>query len=163
MLVFGWAKPCKELLELQRMLDTSGTTHARTKPKLCCFRAAGACMPGACGVCLVRVCMSSQSQNMYNHYALFIQALCFMAGANSIFDGDKLLTTKNNERNADLQMFEELGLKSRPAFVPYPAGASSSNGQTLTEATAAQRLAAANQFATAATVGAIQQQAVAST
>ena len=86
-----------------------------------------------------------------------------MAGANSIFDGDKLLTTKNNERNADLQMFEELGLKSRPAFVPYPAGASSSNGQTSTEATAAQRLAAANQFATAATVGAIQQQAVAST
>lgn len=97
------------------------------------------------------------------NFSLSDQALCFMAGANSIFDGDKLLTTKNNERNADLQMFEELGLKSRPAFVPYPAGASSSNGQTLTEATAAQRLAAANQFATAATVDAIQQQAVAST
>lgn len=32
------------------------------------------------------------------------QALCFMAGANSIFDGDKLLTTPNNDRNEDLQV-----------------------------------------------------------
>ena len=53
-----------------------------------------------------------------------MQALCFLAGANSIFDGDKLLTTKNNERSADLEMFEALGLTSRPAFHPagYPAG-----------------------------------------
>lgn len=57
-----------------------------------------------------------------------VQALCFMAGANSIFDGDKLLTTPNNERNADLEMFDELGLKSRPAFMPYAAGSASSNG-----------------------------------
>jgi biotin synthase len=54
------------------------------------------------------------------------QALCFMAGANSIFDGDKLLTTANNDRNEDLQMFELLGLKSRPAFVNYPSGNDSS-------------------------------------
>ena len=87
-----------------------------------------------------------------------MQALCFMAGANSIFDGDKLLTTKNNERNADLEMFDQLGLKSRPAFVPYPAGASSSDGS----ATTAQQLAGANQLATAATVAAVQSQAVAS-
>lgn len=32
------------------------------------------------------------------------QALCFMAGANSIFDGDKLLTTPNNDRNEDLKV-----------------------------------------------------------
>lgn len=50
------------------------------------------------------------------------QALCFLAGANSIFDGDKLLTTPNNDRNEDLAMFDMLGLKSRPAFVPYGAG-----------------------------------------
>eukprot|EP00884_Botryococcus_braunii_P003223 jgi/Botrbrau1/12901/Bobra.0299s0017.1 len=56
------------------------------------------------------------------------QALCFMAGANSIFDGDKLLTTPNNDRNEDLEMFEELGLKSRPAFMPYGAGGPSSSG-----------------------------------
>ncbi|WPT15143.1 Biotin synthase [Picochlorum sp. SENEW3] len=56
------------------------------------------------------------------------QALCFLAGANSIFDGDKLLTTPNNDRNEDLEMFSLLGLKSRPAFVPYASGQESSNG-----------------------------------
>ena len=54
------------------------------------------------------------------------QAMAFLAGANSIFDGDKLLTTPNNDRNEDLAMFELLGLRSRPAFVDYPAGNDSS-------------------------------------
>lgn len=44
------------------------------------------------------------------------QALCFMAGANSIFAGDKLLTTPNPSFNEDMQMFELLGLKPREAF-----------------------------------------------
>lgn len=44
------------------------------------------------------------------------QALCFLAGANSIFAGDKLLTTPNNDVDADKQMFELLGLKPRAAF-----------------------------------------------
>lgn len=38
------------------------------------------------------------------------QALCFMAGANSIFTGDKLLTTGNAGDDADKAMFEKLGL-----------------------------------------------------
>lgn len=38
------------------------------------------------------------------------QALCFLAGANSIFTGDKLLTTPNNDFDADQQMFKLLGL-----------------------------------------------------
>ena len=44
------------------------------------------------------------------------QALCFMAGANSIFAGDKLLTTPNPSFNEDMQMFELLGLRPREAF-----------------------------------------------
>jgi biotin synthase len=44
------------------------------------------------------------------------QALCFMAGANSIFAGDKLLTTPNPDFNTDMQMFELLGLHPRKAF-----------------------------------------------
>lgn len=44
------------------------------------------------------------------------QALCFMAGANSIFAGDKLLTTPNPAFDEDMQMFEILGLKPREAF-----------------------------------------------
>lgn len=44
------------------------------------------------------------------------QALCFLAGANSIFAGEKLLTTPNNGTDADSQMFELLGLTPRPSF-----------------------------------------------
>ncbi len=44
------------------------------------------------------------------------QALCFMAGANSIFAGDKLLTTPNPTVNDDMMMFDILGLKPRKAF-----------------------------------------------
>src|SRR5712691_5958793 len=39
------------------------------------------------------------------------QALCFFAGANSIFFGDKLLTAKNPEVNFDLALLRELGLQ----------------------------------------------------
>jgi biotin synthase len=38
------------------------------------------------------------------------QALCFLAGANSIFYGDKLLTTDNNDTVDDLALIEEAGL-----------------------------------------------------
>ena len=38
------------------------------------------------------------------------QALCFMAGANSIFTGDKLLTTGNRGDSADAALFAKLGL-----------------------------------------------------
>lgn len=44
------------------------------------------------------------------------QALCFLAGANSIFAGDKLLTTPNPEFSADKEMFSLLGLKPRESF-----------------------------------------------
>lgn len=44
------------------------------------------------------------------------QALCFMAGANSIFAGDKLLTTPNPSFSEDMEMFNILGLKPREAF-----------------------------------------------
>lgn len=44
------------------------------------------------------------------------QAMCFLAGANSIFSGDKLLTTPNNDLNKDMRMFEILGLKNQTPF-----------------------------------------------
>ncbi len=40
-----------------------------------------------------------------------MQALCFLAGANSIFYGPKLLTTPNPEPDRDMQLLEKLGLK----------------------------------------------------
>ncbi len=44
------------------------------------------------------------------------QALCFLAGANSIHAGEKLLTTPNISVSEDEKMFALLGLKKRPAF-----------------------------------------------
>ncbi|WP_322996334.1 biotin synthase BioB [Castellaniella sp.] len=42
------------------------------------------------------------------------QALCFMAGANSIFHGEQLLTTANPRAEADASLFQRLGLVSMP-------------------------------------------------
>ena len=41
-----------------------------------------------------------------------VQALCFLAGANSIFYGDKLLTTGNPDTQADIDLLQRLGLKA---------------------------------------------------
>lgn len=51
-----------------------------------------------------------------NDMSVAEQALCFMAGANSIFAGDKLLTTANPGFEADNAMFQLLGLSPRKAF-----------------------------------------------
>ena len=48
------------------------------------------------------------------------QALCFMAGANSIFAGDTLLTTPNPNFKSDMEMFAILGLSPKAAFADVP-------------------------------------------
>ncbi|AFY70057.1 biotin synthase [Thalassoporum mexicanum PCC 7367] len=48
------------------------------------------------------------------------QALCFMAGANSIFTGEKLLTTANPGNSADALMFEQLGLSAWESLPHLP-------------------------------------------
>jgi biotin synthase len=50
-----------------------------------------------------------------------LQALCFLAGANSIFYGEKLLTTGNPDVAADQALFARLGLRA----MPLPADAAS--------------------------------------
>ena len=50
--------------------------------------------------------LSAGRENMSDE----MQALCFLAGANSIFYGEKLLTTPNPETNEDLQLFAKLGI-----------------------------------------------------
>jgi biotin synthase len=47
-----------------------------------------------------------------------LQALCYLAGANSIFYGDRLLTTPNAETDRDLALFQRLGLTPEQAHVP---------------------------------------------
>lgn len=47
------------------------------------------------------------------------QAMCFFAGANSIFAGDKLLTTPNPDVDEDMKMFEQLGLNPQKPFTKH--------------------------------------------
>jgi len=49
-----------------------------------------------------------------------LQALCFLAGANSIFYGEKLLTTPNPESDADLGLFAKLGIQPLTLEKPLP-------------------------------------------
>jgi biotin synthase len=49
------------------------------------------------------------------------QALCFMAGANSIFTGDKLLTTSNRGDSADAALFAKLGVRPLQGAEPMRA------------------------------------------
>jgi biotin synthase len=50
------------------------------------------------------------------------QALCLLAGANSVFLGDRLLTTPNPEADADRRLFGKLGLRLRPVEDAVSAG-----------------------------------------
>lgn len=52
--------------------------------------------------------LSAGRQNMHEG----IQTLCFMAGANSIFYGEKLLTTGNPEAETDQKLFQKLGIRA---------------------------------------------------
>lgn len=65
------------------------------------------------------------------------QAMCFFAGANSIFAGDKLLTTPNPDVNDDMEMFKLLGLQPMKPFVkkaqPETVEATDSQFETLGE------------------------------
>jgi len=76
-----------EIWEMLRMIATARVTMPRARVRL----SAG------------RVSMSQAEQ-----------ALCFLAGANSIFTGEKLLTTSNCDFDEDAQMFQALGLKTMP-------------------------------------------------
>jgi biotin synthase len=48
------------------------------------------------------------------------QALCFFAGANSIFYGNKLLTAKNPAADVDIELLHELGLRVESRIVGHP-------------------------------------------
>lgn len=53
--------------------------------------------------------LSAGRENMSDE----MQALCFLAGANSIFYGEKLLTTKNSDTSHDLALLDKLGISRR--------------------------------------------------
>jgi biotin synthase len=71
-------------------------------------------------IAVTRICLpqsvvrlSAGRQSMPDH----LQAMCFFAGANSIFYGEKLLTTPNPAADSDRRLFDDLGLKSMPVEI----------------------------------------------
>jgi len=100
--------PYPESVPINNLVQVEGTPlHGTPKIDLFEFVRTVACaritMPKA------RVRLSAGRRDMPEA----IQALCFLAGANSIFYGDKLLTTGNPEMENDRLLFAKLGL--RPA------------------------------------------------
>lgn len=63
-----------------------------------------------------------------------MQALCFMAGANSIFYGCKLLTTPNPEESADQRLFSKLGIAPAKSAYQYDEETTSEVGTLLNQA-----------------------------
>jgi biotin synthase len=81
-------RPAEDPLELVRMIATARMLMPRSMVRL----SAG------------RLQLSDEAQ-----------ALCFLAGANSVFLGEKLLTTPNPEADADRRLFDKLGVRLRDA------------------------------------------------
>jgi biotin synthase len=98
--------PHPESVPINNLVQVEGTPLYGT-PKLDAFEfvrtiaAARITMPKA----MVR--LSAGREDMSSE----LQALCFLAGANSIFYGDRLLTTSNPEAERDRELFGKLGLK----------------------------------------------------
>ncbi len=65
-----------------------------------------------------RVRLSAGRESMSDE----LQALCFLAGANSLFYGDKLLTTGNPDADADRQLMARLGLRPARQEAGTPSG-----------------------------------------
>jgi biotin synthase len=64
-------------------------------------------------IAVARICMPTSMVRLSagrQEMPEYLQALCFFAGANSIFYGDKLLTTPNPDTDQDRQLFAKLGL-----------------------------------------------------
>jgi biotin synthase len=65
-------------------------------------------------IAVARICLPTSFVRLSagrNHMSDHLQALCFLAGANSIFYGEKLLTTPNPSAGGDSKLFEKLGLR----------------------------------------------------
>jgi biotin synthase len=99
--------PYPESVPINNLVQVEGTPLAGTEPLdpfefVRTIAAARITMPRA------RVRLSAGREQMDDA----LQALCFMAGANSIFYGERLLTTANPQAARDRQLFERLGLRA---------------------------------------------------
>ena len=76
-------------------------------------------------IAVARICMPTSMVRLSagrQEMPEYLQALCFFAGANSIFYGDKLLTTGNPEVDRDKALLEKLGMRPMGEDGPYLCG-----------------------------------------
>lgn len=97
-----------ESVPINRLVPVAGTPLGETPPLdnfefIRTIAVARIMMPSA------RIRLSAGRESMSEE----MQALCFMAGANSIWLGNKLLTVANKEKDQDWQMFEKFGLHAK--------------------------------------------------
>ena len=102
--------PYPESVPINNLVRVEGTPLASAEPLdefefVRTIAAARISMPRA------RVRLSAGRETMSDA----VQALCFLAGANSIFYGERLLTTPNPQTAKDRSLFERLGLTARDA------------------------------------------------
>ncbi len=101
-------EPYPESVPINELVQVEGTPLAGTD-KLDPFEFVRTIAVARITMPKARVRLSAGRQQMGEA----IQALCFLAGANSIFYGDKLLTTGNPEVDRDRELLSRLGLRSR--------------------------------------------------
>jgi len=107
-----------ESVPINQLVQVEGTPLAGTAPLdplefVRCIAVARLLMPRA------HVRLSAGRSEMSDE----LQALCFLAGANSIFHGEKLLTTGNPDVDHDRQLFARLGVRPEQAPTPADGGA----------------------------------------
>jgi len=98
--------PTPESVPINALVAVAGTP-LQDRPRLDAFELVRMCATARLLMPKARVRLSAGRSELTKE----AQLLCFMAGANSIFFGDKLLTTGNPERDEDLAMLESAGLK----------------------------------------------------
>ena len=100
-------QPYPESVPINHLVRVAGTPLADQEP-LDPFEFVRTIAVARITMPLARVRLSAGRQQMGEA----VQALCFQAGANSIFYGDKLLTTGNPDSEADLALLRRLGLRA---------------------------------------------------
>ena len=98
-------KPHPESVPINALVPSEGTPLANRK-KINSIELVKMCATARIVMPKSRVRLSAGRKDLTNE----AQILCFMAGANSIFYGDKLLTTGNNDTSADISLIKSAGL-----------------------------------------------------
>jgi len=118
-------QPYPESVPINHLVRVAGTPLADQEP-LDAFEFVRTVAVARITMPRARVRLSAGRQQMGDA----VQALCFQAGANSIFYGDRLLTTGNPDTDADVSLMRRLGLKSGK---PEPVGTSEWSTNSLAD------------------------------